>query len=565
MNERLKKIGNFFKDRWTALGKIVKVGLITGVSLLVVAAVVIGIVNATKDKNVVPYIVLYKNMSSAETAEVAKILNNSGTPSKVNTQGELMVPEADWDRVALSLAAKGYPKSTPSYGSFLDGLSMTMTDWEKKQALIIALEQKLESTLQLMDGVTSASVTLNIATGSNLVWEQNEEKSSASVMINRDNLTLFTNANVSSIKNLVSSATQKMLPADVTVVDAATGKTLLSSEEALIITPGETNTLEASSGVKPHLTLQEQMLQQNRQIAIQKAFAEQAQAAAIAVLAPLYGKENVSASATYELDYDTVLQEITEYLPTDEENYEGIKTDTHIAYSIIDGDLRVNDNGIVGEDENTDIPTYQNDKNEQLITNSDATFYKRDTYWAISQIITQKEKAKGAILSASVGVSVLDTKNPVLTEADRQNFCQLIASATNIPIEKVSFVSRYNPPKVVPPNITIPSNAAKFRVLIWRILPWLAGLAFLVICLIIMLIAFGQRKTKREVRKAELESQAAIQSLQTTLDEHKRSLQDEVEAHQAESNSTANEVRDFVKENPEITAALIRSMLKHEN
>jgi flagellar biosynthesis/type III secretory pathway M-ring protein FliF/YscJ len=31
-----------------------------------------------------------------------------------------------------------------------------------------------------------------------------------------------------------------------------------------------------------------------------------------------------------------------------------------------------------------------------------------------------------------------------------------------------------------------------------------------------------------------------------------------------QQNSTANEVRDFVKENPEITAALIRSMIRND-
>jgi flagellar biosynthesis/type III secretory pathway M-ring protein FliF/YscJ len=86
----------------------------------------------------------------------------------------------------------------------------------------------------------------------------------------------------------------------------------------------------------------------------------------------------------------------------------------------------------------------------------------------------------------------------------------------------------------------------------------------LIILFIILLVAYNRRKTRREVRRAELESQAAIQSLQTTLDEHKRTLQDEVEAHQMQQNSTANEVRDFVKENPEITAALIRSMIRND-
>ncbi|MDR0918169.1 MAG: hypothetical protein LBM93_02815 [Oscillospiraceae bacterium] len=564
MKDKLKKFWENVKKWWTALSKVVKTAIIVAASLLVATLIIVNISNAVKTKNQVSYIVLFKDMSASETTEVAKILSESKTDTKINSKGELMVPEKEWDKIALALAAKGYPRTTPSYGTFLDDLSMTMTDWEKQEAKNISLEQKLEKTLCLIDGVTGATVTLNIATTSDLAWEESEATSSASVMLTLDSLSPFTNENVTAVKNLVAFSSQQMAPEDVTVIDAKTGKTLLSTAEALGEVEDTDKDSSGGGGVNPALTLEEQAIQQKREIALEKAFAQEARAAVINVLAPIYGEENVEASATIDLDYDTVIQEITEYLPTDTENNLGIPTDEHVAYTI-DQDLLVNDGGIVGEDENTDsIPTYQNDL-EGDITSSDGTYYRRDTYWAISQIITQKEIAKGAIKSSSIGVSVLDSKNPILTEADRLNYRELISAATNIPIENVSFVSRFVAPQSQIPSISIPSTSAKFRMLIWRIIPWLAGLAFLIVCLIIMLVIYGQRKTKREVRRAELESQAAIQSLQTTLDEHKRSLQDEVEAHQAETNSTANEVRDFVKENPEITAALIRSMLRNES
>lgn len=54
-------------------------------------------------------------------------------------------------------------------------------------------------------------------------------------------------------------------------------------------------------------------------------------------------------------------------------------------------------------------------------------------------------------------------------------------------------------------------------------------------------------------------------ALQREIEEHKRQLQSEAMASSDEKeNAITQEVRDFVKENPEITAALIRSMLREE-
>ncbi|MDR0919136.1 MAG: hypothetical protein LBM93_07795 [Oscillospiraceae bacterium] len=564
MKEKLKKFGTSAKSKWLSLGKMLRMILLSALALIVIILIIIAVSGSLKKKDDVGYIVLYKDMSSAETAEVAKILSGNGTPTKMNSKGELMVPETEWDRITVGLAAKGYPKTTPSYGSFFDDLSMTMTDGDKDRRWVAAVEQKLSQNLRLIEGIINADVTLNIAESSDIVWEQEKQKSSASVMLTLDTLSPFTNENVSAVKFLVSSATQKMSPSDVTVVSNS-GKLLLSSEEVLGIDPNDGTTSgddDSKGGVQSGMTLEEQEKQQRRELALESAAAQQAQIAVVNVLEPLFGEGNVAASAAFDLNYDTVIQELIEYLPTDEENGTGVPTDEHVEYTI-DKDLKVDDGGIVGEDENTDIPTYQNNEEGDL-TNDDATHYKRDTYWAISQIITQKELAKGAVNSASIGVSVIDNKNPVLSESDRQKFCELIANSTNISVDKVSLFAQYKP--LTPDKITVTAQSTRerFNKLFVSILPWLVGLVLLIIILIILLVVYGKRKTRREVHRAELESQAAIQSLQTTLDEHKRSLQDEVEAHQAETNSTANEVRDFVKENPEITAALIRSMLKNE-
>lgn len=65
------------------------------------------------------------------------------------------------------------------------------------------------------------------------------------------------------------------------------------------------------------------------------------------------------------------------------------------------------------------------------------------------------------------------------------------------------------------------------------------------------------------MKRQQEESEAAITSLQETIEENnKKSLEEAAEEHNKSEKATELEVREFAKNNPEITAALIRSMLK---
>lgn len=95
-------------------------------------------------------------------------------------------------------------------------------------------------------------------------------------------------------------------------------------------------------------------------------------------------------------------------------------------------------------------------------------------------------------------------------------------------------------------------------------------IALLLIVLIIVLVTTLTRRRKRrkeheQETRFEAEEHERQQTLQREIEEHKRQLQSEAMASADEKeNAITQEVRDFVKDNPEITAALIRSMLREE-
>ncbi|MDR0984234.1 MAG: hypothetical protein LBL93_04410 [Ruminococcus sp.] len=549
MNERLKKALDGVKTKWATFGKGVRMGVLAVIGVVIVSAVIVGIVSSVKNKPS-DYIVLFEGMSKSETAEVSNILKSSNVDLKMNKNGEITVPSEQWDSIAIELSSKGYPKSTPSYSTFFDNLTMTMTEWEKKETLRIALEERLSTTLGYMNGVDYAIVNLSFPSSNKYAWDKAEQKASASVLLQLDKLTGFDYENVSSVKNLVSSATQQMSPDDVEVVDGNTGKTLMSLEEHLIKQEQEVGS-DASAMI-------DDAVLEARRTTLEAAAKLQLQQDAESILSQYYGEGKVRAIAQVKLDYDTISKQIHEYI-TNEQGL-GVPTEEEVLYQLLD-DV-VDDGGIVGEDENTDIPTYQNGADGD-ITSDQATEYRRRTVWgAIGEIITNQVVARGGVKDASIAAVVI-SQDAIVPDETKEEMIGLISNATNIPVEKVSFVNRYIEP---PADIEIPTFQPEFSMsgLLSRVVPWLMLLSLFVIILIILLIVYYRRKIHRQLRKAEIESQAQIQSLQSTLDEQKRTLQDEYDEQSREQNATTNEVKDFVRENPEITAALIRSLLKND-
>ena len=74
-----------------------------------------------------------------------------------------------------------------------------------------------------------------------------------------------------------------------------------------------------------------------------------------------------------------------------------------------------------------------------------------------------------------------------------------------------------------------------------------------------MLVLWQKKKMKRQ----QEENDATIQGLQNTIDENNRkTLEEAAEEHNKAEKAAEIEVKEFAKNNPEIAAALIRSMLK---
>lgn len=525
MNERLKAIGARLKEWWGGLSKAIRRLLIISAVLIVGAAIGLTIFLNSRNNG---YVTLFPEMSSEETAEVYQYLQNENVEVIINGDGQLMVKEEQWDTLVYELAAQGYPQSAPSYSTYIDNLSMTMTDSEKKKLIIMELQDRLQTTLNRIDGVKSSVVTISYPESSNYAWQQNTDKAKASVTLTLKGNTQFTSQNVQAVKNLVAYSAQQMSPDDVTVIDTRTGKELGG-------TSGSAEEYEMGS-------------RENYERIVRQRIEE----GVIEILSNPYGYGNVAAAAAVSVNYDKINEEMKKYF----EEEGNIVDWEKITYT---GD-RDGDNapgGVTGEEDNTDVPQYPNEDEEAI--RNDPDYYEHEIDNAVSYVLTQTEKAPGVIEDASVSITI-KTKNP-LTDADRDRIMALVKNATRIyDLNKISIFDWRGTEENDEEDTQTVSTPLTKNWLFWALVI-LGGVLVLAI-IIILIVTSNSKKKIKEMDKKNKEQLGALE--EELEDTRRRSLIEQANENNKLQKETAEEVKKFAVTNPELTAAIIRSMINEQ-
>ncbi|MCI9575704.1 MAG: flagellar M-ring protein FliF [Clostridiales bacterium] len=520
------------KESWDKQPKSKKKGIIiialSVLAIIVLAIVITAIINASKPG----YKVLYSGLDSQETTEVHAALQDLGVSTEMNNKGEIMVPTEQYDTLLLQLAAQGYPQSAPAYDIWNNSNSMTATDTDKKTALVYQLQNRLQTTLTRLDGVKSAIVNLNIPEESNYVWQKATEKSTstASVTLTLDRNVTLEREQVTAIKNLVAFSTPNLEPEKVSVVDAGTGRELAGVSEA-----GNYNTTDALKA--------EQMYQQQLEDNV------------VRLLSARYGTGNVVAVARVTLDFDKMMEERKQLLQL--ENGDDATTHREQHYSI-NGTIP-GANGLVGEENNTDIPSYPMDQDPNA--NGGVTNFSSSEDIDYGYVLTQIEKGEAEIESATISVMVNDNN---LDNATRTELIDQVSKSTNIDPANISLASMNLPADNVPEE---PTDVAQgFFEQYWLYLVIAGGILLLIIAAVIVIIIFTKRRARRLATQAQAELEEQQRSMEEEMDAYRRQLEATAKAGaQSKDTVIVDEVRGFAKDNPEITASLIRSWLKEDD
>src|SRR6188768_3412210 len=224
------------------------------------------------------YKVLFSNISDRDGGAIIASLQQLNVPYKfADGGGAILVPANQVHDVRLKLAAQGLPKGGLVGFELMENQKFGTSQFLEQVNFQRALEGELARSIQALSAVSSARVHLAIPKQSVFVREQ--QKPSASVLLNLHLGRSLEPQQVNAIIHLVSSSVPNLPVKNVTVVDQH-GELLSKIDES-----------GANTGLDPGQLKYVQALEQSYIKRIE------------AILGPIVGQENVRAQVAADIDF----------------------------------------------------------------------------------------------------------------------------------------------------------------------------------------------------------------------------------------------------------------------
>ena len=250
-----------------------KMGLMLAVSAIVALVAGGWMWNQAPD-----YKVLFSNVSDRDGGAIIASLQKMNIPYKfAEGGGAILVPASEVHDARLKLASEGLPKGGLVGFELMENQKFGTSQFLEQVNFQRALEGELARSIQAVAAVSSARVHLAMAKQS--VFMREQQKPSASVMVNLYPGRSLDPQQVNAIVHLVSSSVPNLPLKNVTVVDQH-GSLLSKTDES---NPG--------TGLDPNQLKYLQALEQSYVKRIE------------AILIPIVGLENVRAQVAAEVDF----------------------------------------------------------------------------------------------------------------------------------------------------------------------------------------------------------------------------------------------------------------------
>ena len=553
----LLKAGNFIKTKVSSLSKKVLIGLVSGIAVILVSLIVLGIILGQTR-----YAVLYTDVSTTEASEILTYARDTLgiTDIKQDANRNILVPQENVEQIRANMSIAGFPKSTFNYDIWKDGVTLFSTQTELLELQKQQLEHNLAATLRAFDGVYDAVVILNIPENSSYVISTSKIESSAAVSLSlRGELTA---EQIDGMYNLVANSVPGLSRDYITITDQ-TGKQLFPVYDTESSTDQEFKRLQLYYQRMDYSDRLRRSYEDSIKTVMENTF------------------EEVNVSVGLFLDFDNeVFEEIHYWSENEDEdgNMFGIPGEEH--WSNAAGGVAA-DGGLVGTTVDADIsPDYPT-----LTIGEDGEFYQeanRDIIYKVSETRRQVEKDGYTVEGLSAAVVVKSNVN--LTNEEENNWRSVIANAigadiANVSIQTAPFIESNG---TIIDNNSIQVSASATQSMAMLLIIVVLGV-ILIILLILSLRSPGVRKRQRKGGKggavpamasanggyaAEaagegMEAFGMAAAVQDSNEFELLSLSDE----QPETRDEAlkREIQDFSKQNPEIVAQLIRNLMRGDD
>lgn len=259
----------------TTMGKRVAIG--GGIALILALMIAVWMWSQAPE-----YRVLFSNYSDRDGGAITASLDQMGVQYKFSEGGNaILVPAEQIHDLRLKLAAQGLPKGGNVGFELMENQKLGVSQFLEQVNYQRSLEGELARSIQSLGSVSAARVHLALPKPS--VFVRDQQKPTASVLLNLQPGRALDQGQVSAIVHLVASSVPELTFGNVTVVDQ-TGALL--SEQA---GKGAGNKMLDATQLKYVDQVQENIIKQVE-----------------AMIKPLVGEGNVRAQATAEIDFAQV-------------------------------------------------------------------------------------------------------------------------------------------------------------------------------------------------------------------------------------------------------------------
>ncbi len=569
-----EKLRGLLEKIKTTLGKVSKkIWTLILICLVVVAAVIVLIVHNYNNR---PYAVLIDRANNEEMATVQTWLQEQGiTDYKMEGTGTILVPENQAVTLKARLLQQQYSSSGAAPSGYFEQVGALSTQYDRRIAWQLDLQDRLARTIRQFPGVLSATVEISLGDDNSYVlYENNVVDATAAVIVTMEQGKMLDNGQVAAIRNYVSHGVPDLDVENVSVSD----------------TIGNTYSDFSSGGNANSDSLLKLQLEQE--------WSNRIRTQIVGVLEDAYGKGNVKAAVnvSVELGQKTVnTHDVTlpEFAQDGSTGGRGILGSEFYAYQFTTPDGGAA-GGVVGTSTNADLPTnvepgeaqaeLENILNEEAnrIYDNPTTDTEMIIHCGTITDVTAAVTINNRDVTAEGGTVDIPTVRqhaamaagiiPVVTEdmtADEYWETRISVLATPFPEEETP----------VEPD---PGTSGT----VWGIPYWVfiaAGVGVILFVLVLTLILVLRRKKRK---KQEAEQKAMEELLATAMPGKAIEIGEDgqpiivdappevdkdgnpvaganvMDLHTEQSMELRQNIRDFVDENMEVAALLLKSWMK---
>ena len=334
------------------------------------------------------WVVLYSDLNEVNALTIVENMKKNGYQYKLSEDKQtVLVPSSVRDEMRVFVAENDLIKNADTGFELLDNMQLGSTDFKNKLTKQRIFQGEITRAIEKIQGIKYAKVQL--AEPERSIFEDNDAKPTASVMLVLEPGYRLKSSQVKAIKNLVAYSVPRMTP------------------EQVFITDQDGNTLSDETSKN---STDMESFKSNLEKQTAKKVSD--------VLEKIVGKGNVSVQVNADIDFNSAKSTIESYIPVEGKN-EGVLVSSQ-----------------------TEVETYEN---PNLVPNSTAVNQRNLNYskqktamnYNVTKEVKQVVYAPGTIKRMSIAVAV----NKILTGEEKDELKELILSASGIDYNRGDVIS----------------------------------------------------------------------------------------------------------------------------